>query len=186
MSKQKKGFIRETIETIVIALILALIIRAFIIQVFYIPSGSMEPTLGISDRIVVNKFIYRFREPRRNEIIVFKYPLDTPGQKGKDFIKRIIGLPGETLEVKEGKVYVNGSILIENHSMNSDQDHSNFGPIKIVAGNYFMMGDNRPNSADSRYWRDSEGKWAGLLPKNKILGLTIVRIWPLTKIGPIP
>ena len=170
-----KKIIREWVETIVVALVLALIIRAFVVQVFYIPSGSMEPTLNIKDRIVVNKFIYWFREPRREEIIVFKLP-ERPGQPSKDLIKRIIGLPNETLEVKDGIVFVNAMPLSENHLMVRDRAH--FGPVKIPEGSYFMMGDNRGNSADSRYW--------GFLPKKNIIGLTFLRIWPLLKFGPVP
>lgn len=173
--KDLKGIIWEWVETIVVALVLALIIRTFIVQVFYIPSGSMEPTLGIRDRIIVNKFIYRFREPKREEIIVFKYPAK-PGEKRRDFIKRIMGLPRETLEIKDGVVFINGSPISENHPMN--RDHAYFGPVKIPESHYFVMGDNRPNSADSRVW--------GYLPKGNIVGLAFLRIWPIFKFGPIP
>jgi len=173
---KKKGPIREWIETIIIALILALIIRTFIIQVFYIPSGSMEPTLHIRDRIIVNKFIYKFREPKRFEVIVFRYPGRKPGEPKKDFIKRIIGLPGEKLFIKDGKVSINGKLLKETHPVN--RDYSNYGPVGIPDKNYFVMGDNRPNSADSRVW--------GFVPKKNIAGPAFIRIWPLTKIGSLP
>jgi len=172
---KKKGPIREWIETIVVALVLALIIRAFIIQVFYIPSGSMEPTLKIRDRIIVNKFIYRFREPERFDIVVFRYPGRKPGEPKRDFIKRVIGLPGEKLVIKEGIIYINGKAIKEVHPMN--RDYSNYGPISIPADNYFVMGDNRPNSADSRVW--------GFVPEENIAGPAFIRIWPLTKLGPI-
>jgi len=157
-------------ETIVVALILALIIRAFFLQVFWIPSGSMEPTLDISDRIVVNKVVYNFRQPKRFEIIVFR-AVPAMGQEKKDLIKRLAGLPGEKLEVKDGIININGKPVEEAHTMN--QDYANFGPITIPPDSYFVMGDNRLASADSRYW--------GFLPGKNIIGKAFLRIWPLTK-----
>lgn len=167
-----KHWLFDWIETIVVALILALIIRAFFIQVFFIPSGSMEPTLDINDRIVVNKYIYFFRDPKREEIMVFRQvaPEDTPK---KDLIKRVIGLPGETLEIKEGKIYINSKKLEEDHPVNID--FSDFGPVVIPSNSYFVMGDNRPASADSRYF--------GFLPRKNILGPAFLRLWPLTRFG---
>lgn len=192
---KKKGFVREWTETIVVAVLLALVIRAFVIEVFLIPSGSMEPTLyphfgskflfvigregredWLSDRVIVNKFIYRFREPRRFEVIVFKFPYTPPGEEQKNYIKRIIGLPGETILVKNGSIFINGKLLAENHPMMPD--NANYGPMEIPSGNYFVMGDNRPNSADSRYW--------GFLPKEKIAGPAFVVIWPPQRIGMVP
>jgi len=166
-------------ETIVVALILALIIRAFFLQVFWIPSGSMERTLDIGDRIVVNKVIYNFRPPKRFEIIVFR-AVPAMGEQKKDLIKRVIGLPGETLEVKDGVIAINGSSVEEPADMRQtmNQDYANFGPITIPPDSYFVMGDNRPASADSRYW--------GFLPKKNIIGKAFLRIWPLTKFGSIP
>ena len=172
-SKRTKSWIREWVETIVIALILALIIRTFIIQVFYIPSGSMEPTLNVRDRIIVNKFIYRFRDPKRFEILVFKYPYPKPGEPRKDFIKRVIGLPGETIYIRDGVVYINGEKVFGEHPMKKDV--SDYGPLEIPDDGYFVMGDNRPNSADSRVW--------GYLPRKFIIGPAIIRIWPLTRFG---
>ena len=169
-----KHWVFDWLETIVVALILALIIRAFFLQVFWIPSGSMEPTLDVNDRIVVNKIIYHFREPRRFDIIVFR-AVASMGEGKKDLIKRLIGLPGETIEGKKGEIFINGERLIENHSMNSEY-YSNlitlpatFGPIKIPIDSYFAMGDNRPNSNDSRYW--------GVVPKNNLIGPAFLRIF---------
>lgn len=170
---KKKSVLREWVETIIIALILALIIRTFIIQVFYIPSGSMEPTLLIRDRIVVSKFIYKFRDPKRMDVIVFRYPKQKPGEQKRDFIKRIIGLPGEKLFIKEGVVYINRKPVKETHPMKKDD--ATYGPINIPEDKYFVMGDNRPNSADSRVW--------GFVPRKNIAGPAFIRIWPLTKIG---
>jgi signal peptidase I len=157
-------------ETIVVALVLALVIRAFFLQVFWIPSGSMEPTLDIGDRIVVNKIVYNFRPARRFEIIVFR-AVPAMGEEKKDLIKRVIGLPGETLEVKDGAINIDGKVVEEHHTMN--QDYANYGPVTIPDDSYFVMGDNRPASADSRYW--------GFLPKKKVIGKAFLRIWPLTK-----
>ena len=160
-------------ETIVVALVLALVIRAFFFQVFWIPSGSMEPTLDISDRIVVNKIVYNFRPPQRFEIMVFR-GVPTLGEQKRDLIKRVVGLPGETFAVKDGVININGEpVTGEAHDLN--QDYANYGPVQIPADSYFVMGDNRPASADSRYW--------GFLPKKNLIGKAFLRIWPLTKLG---
>jgi signal peptidase I len=187
---QNKGWLFDWIETIVVALVLALIIRAFFLQVFWIPSGSMEPTLDISDRIVVNKVIYNFRPPKRFEVLVFRQVQTEAGQEKRDLIKRLIGLPGEKLKIKDGVVYISntahkdksGAIqddyiaLTEKHSMN--RDFANYGPVTIPQNSFFMMGDNRPASADSRYW--------GFLPKKNLIGQAFLRIWPLTRLSLIP
>jgi len=159
-------------ETIIVALLLALAIRAFFLQVFWIPSGSMEPTLDIGDRIVVDKVSYYFRDPARMEIVVFRQVASFDGSK-KDLIKRLVGLPGETLEIKEGIIYINGKALEEKHTMNPD--FSNFGPVEIPPDAYFVMGDNRPASADSRYF--------GFLPRRNLIGRAFLRIWPFSKFG---
>ena len=132
-------------ETILVAFIMALVIRAFFLQVFWIPSSSMVPTLNINDRVVVNKIAPFFRDPRRFEVIVFRLPATRWAPK-RDLIKRVIGLPGETLEVKQGVVNINGQPLEELHLMN--RDYCNYGPVKIPENSYFVMGDNRPASAD--------------------------------------
>lgn len=165
-----KHWVLDWAETIIVALVLALIIRAFFLQVFWIPSGSMEPTLDISDRIVVNKVAFHFRQPRRFEIVVFRQ-VPAMDKEKRDLIKRVVGLPGETLEVKNGLIFINGSPVEEKHAMN--QDFANFGPVSVPADAYFVMGDNRPASADSRYW--------GFLPQKNIIGPAFLRIWPLLK-----
>jgi signal peptidase I len=159
-------------ETIVVALVLALVIRAFFLQVFWIPSGSMEPTLDIGDRIVVNKVAYHFRQPRRLEVVVFR-GVPAMGEEKKDLIKRLVGLPGEKLQVRAGKIYINDQPVTEKHTMN--EDFANFGPVAIPADSFFVMGDNRPASADSRYW--------GFLPKANLIGPAFLRLWPLAKFG---
>lgn len=176
MLPPKKAFLKHWLfdwtETIVVAFVLALIIRAFFLQVFWIPSSSMEPTLDIKDRIVVNKVAYHFRKPRRQEIVVFR-GVAPEGTPKKDLIKRLMGLPGEALELKDGVLFINGKEVKESHPMNSDW--ADFGPINIPADSYFVLGDNRPASADSRYW--------GFLPKKNLIGPAFLRIWPLTKLG---
>lgn len=167
-----KHWIFDWTETIVVAFIMALIIRAFFLQVFWIPSSSMEPTLDIQDRIVVNKVVYHFRQPERQEIVVFRQ-VAPEGTEKRDLIKRVMGLPGETFQIKDGVVYVNGKAIEENHPMN--RDFADFGPIKIPKNSYFVLGDNRPASADSRFW--------GFLPAKNLIGPAFIRIWPLSKIG---
>ena len=171
---RRYSFLFDWAETIVVALVLALVIRAFFLQVFWIPSGSMEPTLDIKDRIVVNKVVYHFRNPQRNEVVVFRQVGDNIEKR--DLIKRVKGLPGETLELKKGVVYINGVALNEVHPMNHDT--MDFGPVTVPTDAFFVMGDNRPQSADSRYW--------GFLPKANIIGQAFVIIWPLNHLGLIP
>jgi signal peptidase I len=187
----KKSTLREYFESIVIAVILALFIRTFVVQAFKIPTGSMEENLLIGDHLLVNKFVFGPTESRlerallpvatirRGEIIVFKYP----EEPDRDFIKRVIGLPGETVEVREKKVYINGSALDEPyvhflappsgpselHEVTSFDVRERFGPVTVPADQYFMMGDNRDNSADSRYW--------GFLRRDYIKGRATVIYW---------
>ncbi len=151
---------REYAESIIIAVVAAFLIRGFVVQAFKIPSGSMIPTLKIGDHILVNKFIFWFEKPQRGDIIVFKYPRD----ESKDFIKRVVGLPGEWVEMKGTTVYVNGKPLDEPYARYNPniRNRVDFGPVFVSPGRLFMMGDNRDNSMDSRYW--------GLLDIRKIKG----------------
>jgi signal peptidase I len=191
MAEFKKSTVREYFESIVIAVILALFVRTFVVQAFKIPTGSMENNLLIGDHLLVNKFVFgptstsieRVLLPigtiRRGDVLVFKYP----EQPDRDFIKRVIGLPGETLEVREKKVYVNGSALDEPyahflspaseasafHEVTSFDVRERYGPVTIPANHYFMMGDNRDNSQDSRYW--------GFLPRENIKGKALLIYW---------
>jgi signal peptidase I len=174
---KRKSIYREYGEAIVIAVVLALFIRAYVVQAFKIPSGSMIPTLQIGDHILVNKFIYRFDPPERGDIMVFKYPKDP----SRDFIKRLIGMPGDVLEVRDKCVYINGSPLTEPYAIHESDDSSvyvppnrdNFGPITIPEGYFFMMGDNRDCSLDSRFW--------GLLSKDLIKGKAFIIYWSWDK-----
>jgi len=187
----KKSAVREYFESIVIAVILALFIRTFVVQAFKIPTGSMEENLLIGDHLLVNKFVFgptdatieRTLLPvarvRRGDVIVFKYP----EEPDRDFIKRVIGLPGETLELREKKVYVNGRALDEPyvhflqppsaasefHETTSFDVRERYGPVTVPANQYFVMGDNRDNSQNSRYW--------GFLPRDYIKGRAWLIYW---------
>lgn len=161
--------LREYAEAIIIAILLALIIRAFIVQAFKIPSGSMKPTLLIGDHILVNKFVYgikvpfwnkeliHFSDPKRQDIIVFRYPVDP----SKDFIKRVIGLPGDTVCIRDKIVFVNDQRLQEPYAVFNDSKimpaglspRDNMGPIIVPPNSLFVMGDNRDESYDSRFWK---------------------------------
>ena len=167
--------IREYAESIAIALVLALIIRAFIVQAFKIPTGSMEPTLIVGDKIFVNKFIYRFKPIERGDIIVFKSPED----KKKDFIKRLIGKPQETLQIIDGKILINGSpinsgIIGKNYYYNRGDFGQEGQVITIPQDCYYALGDNSASSRDSRYW--------GFVPKKSIIGKAFIIYWPPQRI----
>ena len=187
----RKSTAREYFESIVIAVILALFIRTFVVQAFKIPTGSMENNLLIGDHLLVNKFIVGptlggveetlmpIKTIRRRDIVVFKFPEEPE----RDFIKRVIGLPGDTIELRKKQVYVNGTPLEEPYVRYLDppQDGAptgddtdtdvrrNYGPVTVPAGHYFMMGDNRDNSQDSRYW--------GFLPRGFIKGQAAMIYW---------
>jgi signal peptidase I len=174
--KTKKSVLREYIESILIAVILALFIRAFIVQAFKIPSGSMRPTLKEGDRILVNKMIYKFNEPQRGDIVVFKYPLEPK----KDFIKRLIAVGGERVQIKKGDIYINGklvnNVIIKNiYYYNGGKLKDGNSIITVPEGFYFVLGDNSANSRDSRYW--------GFVPEKNIIGKAFIIYWPPTRMG---
>ena len=197
METFKKSVVREYFESLVIAVVLALFIRTFIVQAFKIPTGSMEQNLLIGDHLLVNKFVFGAtrsgveqtllptKELHRLDVIVFKYPVDPE----RDFIKRVIGLPGETVELRNKRVYVNGQRLEEPYvyyledppPLPEEMSLSNevagmagdprvqYGPVTVPPGHYFVMGDNRDNSQDSRYW--------GFLPRENVKGKALVIYW---------
>ncbi len=169
------NILKETITTILLAFILALVIRAYVVEARMIPSGSMLPTIEEGDRVLVNKIVYHFREPERGEIIVFEAPVNMGGTDD-DFIKRVIGLPGETVEIKNGKVYIDGEALEEDY-IAEDPDY-NFGPVKVPDDALFVMGDNRNSSYDSHLWNN----WLRL---DKVKGEAFIRYWPLDRLGKI-
>ncbi len=184
------AFLRELPVLLLVAFILALLIKTFLIQAFYIPSESMEPTLNIGDRVLVNKVVYHLHPPRRGDIIVFEDPHPTAQDNRnvlstfwhwltegfgvstnpeKDFIKRVVGLPGDTVAIRHCKVMINGKVLQEPYK--HVRDCREYGPHRVPKDNVFVMGDNRPNSSDSRFaLRD--------IPEDKIVGRAFVIIWP--------
>jgi signal peptidase I len=158
----------DTAETIIVAIGLALIIRQFLVQTSLVYSGSMIPTLQIGDRLFVNKVVYHIRDPKRGEIVLFK----SPYKDGREFVKRLIGLPGETVEIRKGIVYINGSEL-NLAGVDIQRDYSFYGPEKIPSNSYFMLGDNRSNSADSRVWK--------YVPQSDLIGRAVITILPLNR-----
>lgn len=165
----------ETLDASIFAALLSLLIITFVVQAFFIPSGSMEPTLQIGDRILVSKFAYRLGQVRRGEVIVFHYPLNP----GKDFVKRTVGFGGETVELKDGVVLINGKPIKELYPTalagNDRSCTSNYGPQKIPPSQLFVLGDNRCNSEDSRFF--------GFLPVENIVGKAILIYWPPQRVG---
>lgn len=192
-----KSTLREYTEAIIIALVLAFFIRTFVIQAFKIPSGSMLPTLLIGDHLLVNKFIYGVKvpvtgsvlipvnNPERNDVIVFRYPQDPK----LDYIKRVIGVSGDSIESRDKVLYVNGKPFEDKYGVHMDETvvertaspRDSFGPIVVPEGKVFVMGDNRDNSFDSRFW--------GFVDHKAILGKALVIYWswdveqPLLSLG---
>ncbi|MGO9872590.1 MAG: signal peptidase I [Acidimicrobiia bacterium] len=163
----------EWVGLVVLALIIALLIKTFLFQAFYIPSESMVPTLKVHDRVLVNKLSYKLHDVHRGDIIVFKAP---PGSDPgiDDLVKRVVGLPGETVSGHGGHVYINNKELPEPY-LPQGMYTSDFAPVKIPPNSYWVMGDNRINSKDSRVF--------GTITKSKIVGRVFVRIWPLSRLG---
>jgi signal peptidase I len=182
---KKKSVFREYVEAIAIAILLALFIRTFVVQAFKIPSGSMLPTLLIGDHLLVNKFIYGvkvpftgkllvpLKDPQSGDIIVFRFPKD----RSIDYIKRVVGEPGDKIEIKDKKLFRNGKQADDPHAHFSSttmlpasvSPKDNFGPITVPEGKYFVMGDNRDNSSDSRFW--------GFVESSDVLGKAFIIYW---------
>ncbi|NTW78137.1 MAG: signal peptidase I [Syntrophaceae bacterium] len=180
-----KSKLREYAEAIVIAILIALFIRTFIVQAFKIPSGSMKPTFEIGDHILVSKFIYGIKipflrntlipigDPQRGDIVVFIYPED----RSKDFIKRVIGVSGDTIEIRNKKIYLNGLPMNDTYGIYTDdfiipgsiQPRDNFGPVTVRPGSIFVMGDNRDQSYDSRFW--------GFVNLKDVMGKAFIIYW---------
>jgi len=173
---RKKTFIKEYIEPIVIAVLIALFIRAFIVQAFKIPSSSMEPTLLVGDHLLVNKFIYgiripytdikffQYKKPQRGDIIVFIFPKD----RKKDFIKRVIATEGEKVVILHNKIYINNKLMDDpwGHFTMPRSTIEDYGPVKVPESSLFVMGDNRDNSQDSRFW--------GFVKINEVKGKALI------------
>jgi signal peptidase I len=180
-----KSKVREYVESILWALVLAFVIRSCVIQAFVIPSGSMENTLLVGDHLFVNRFIYglkvpftdtrilKLRNPERGDVMVFRFPED----RSKDFIKRVIGVPGDVVQVRDKQVLVNGVPYLNPHEVHKENDllgalqspRDNFGPVTVPADSYFMMGDNRDRSYDSRFW--------GFVKSSDIKGKALIKYW---------
>jgi signal peptidase I len=172
---------REYLEALLIAIIFATFARTFVFQAFKIPSGSMEENLLVGDHILVNKFIYGpapsglerallpLRSVRRGDVVVFRWPVDPT----RDFIKRAVGLPGDVVRLVDKRLYVNGKRVDDEsytlHDRSSSLSRDNFGPVRVPAGSYFCLGDNRDNSADSRFW--------GMVPANHLKGRALIVYW---------
>jgi signal peptidase I len=168
----------ENFQILLVALILALIVRSYVAEPRFIPSDSMMPTLHVGDRLVVEKMSYRFGLPNFGDIVVFDPPPQLQEQgysKDQAFIKRIIGTPGETIEVKNGKVYINNQPLPESYI--AEAPKYLMSPATVPEGSFFVMGDNRNNSNDSHVW--------GFLPKEYILGRAWVRFYPFDRLGKV-
>lgn len=191
-SKGALSFLVELPLLVLLAFVLAILLKTFVVQAFYIPSTSMVPTLEVNDRILVNKVALQLRDPQRGEVVVFHEEGTGPeGVSGalhdlaaglgivppaqKDFVKRVIGLPGETIEVRDGVVFIDGDELIEAPAVDGGylqaRSNDDVGPVEIPDDEYFLMGDNRPNSADSR-------STLGTIERDEIVGRAFVVIWP--------
>ena len=161
----------QWVAAIVAAVLIALAIDNFVIVNAQIPSGSMENTIMTGDRVIGNRFAYSFSDPQRFDIIIFRYPDD----ESQLFIKRIIGLPGETVEIRDGKIYLNGSDEPLEDVQTKETMGGSFGPYTVPENSYFVMGDNRNDSKDSRYWTNT------FVTKDEILGKAIFRYWPISE-----
>ncbi|NMA55006.1 MAG: signal peptidase I [Firmicutes bacterium] len=169
MEKTKK-IVWEYVQSILLAVALALFIIAFVVQSFIVTGPSMEPTLYSGERLLINKFIFRFTEPARGDIVVF-HPQARPKE---DYIKRVISVAGETVEIRDGGVWIDGLQLTESYV--KEITYGQFGPVKVPEGKIFVLGDNRNNSQDSRY------NEVGLVSKQSIVGKAILRYWPLHRL----
>ncbi|MGZ5214386.1 MAG: signal peptidase I [Actinomycetota bacterium] len=193
-------FLREFGILTLTALVIAVLIKTFLIQAFFIPSGSMEPTLMPDDRILVNRLAYRFGDIERGDVVVFADPTPTRQDRGifgtllhwlgegigvvrpadDDFIKRVIALPGETWEMRDGVTYVDGRRLDEPYVNQADLDTRSFGPETVPDGMLFVMGDNRNHSGDSRF---PPPGGLGYIPVDRVIGQAFVTIWPPSRAG---
>ena len=190
--KPKKGIFREYLEAILVAVVLALFIRTFVVQAFKIPSGSMQPTLLVGDHILVNKFIYGVKipfldktaipitAPKRGDVVVFKFPEDPK----KDFIKRVIGIEGDVIEIRNKKIFLNNQPMEDEYGTYMDphiipgtaRPRDNFGPVTVPPHSLFVMGDNRDHSYDSRFWK--------FVDLSKVKGKAFIIYWSWNRDNP--
>ncbi len=165
-----KSTLRETVETLIGAVVLAIFIIVFVAQAFTVEGPSMEPTFVTGERILADKLTYRFRDPRRGEVVVFDPPMESDY-----YIKRIIGIPGDEILIRNGKLYVNGLLAADDYT--TGPIPRDYGPVVVPENSYFVLGDNRINSKDSR---DAS---VGMVPRSAIIGRVILRYWPLARTG---
>jgi signal peptidase I len=190
--KPRKSIFREYLEAILVAVVLALFIRTFVVQAFKIPSGSMQPTLLVGDHILVNKFIYGIKlpflnktmvpitNPKRGDVVVFKFPEDPK----KDFIKRVIGIEGDVIEIRDKKVFLNNEPMKDEYGTYMDphvipgtaRPRDNFGPVTVPDNALFVMGDNRDHSYDSRFWK--------FVDLSKVKGKAFIIYWSWNRDNP--
>ena len=168
MSKKE---IKEWFEAIIIALVVALLIRGFIVEPYIVDGDSMLPTLHDGERLIIDKISYRFSKPDAGEIIVFKYPQNMK----LNYIKRVVGIPGDEIYIHDGFVYING--ILNEESFIAEPTYGTYGPVIVPDNHYFVLGDNRNNSKDSRF------SDVGFIPSNIIKGKPLIRIWPMDTIG---
>jgi signal peptidase I len=166
--------IKDWVVSILIAVVLAFFIRYFIVELYMVEGPSMRPTLVNSERLVVNKFIYRFKTPEKGDVVVFRYPRDP----SRDFIKRVIGVAGDTIEIKDGRVFLNGQLLNEPYIL--EKTRGSFAAVTVPPGHIFVMGDNRNNSEDSRF-RD-----VGFVSLDLLKGKAVMVFWPLDNLKTLP
>jgi len=171
--KSRSRGLLEWGAVVVGALVVALVIKTFLLQAFYIPSSSMTPTLGVGDRVLVNKLSYDLHDVNRGDLVVFERP-ESEGGETRDLIKRVIGLPGETVEGQNGQVLVDGRALEEPY-LEGGAATGDFEPVEVPDGQVFVMGDNRGDSRDSRFF--------GPVDQSDIVGRAFLRVWPITDIG---
>ena len=166
--------VKDWLISIVVAVVLAFLIRQFVVELYIVDGPSMRPTLQSQQRLVVNKFIYRFRAPEKGEILVFQYPRDP----SRDFIKRVIAVPGDTVEIKDGRVLVNDQVLSEDYIL--EKTRGDYPKSSVPYGTVFVMGDNRNNSEDSRFAD------VGFVPDALIKGKAVLVFWPLSELKSLP
>ena len=166
--------VKDWLVSIVVAVVLAFLIRQFVVELYIVDGPSMRPTLQSQQRLVVNKFIYRFRTPEKGEILVFQYPRDP----SRDFIKRVIAVPGDTVEIKDGRVLVNDQVLSEDYIL--EKTRGDYPKSTVPQGTVFVMGDNRNNSEDSRFAD------VGFVPDALIKGKAVLVFWPVADLKSLP
>lgn len=163
----------DSTKTVAVGLLMALGIHTFVAELRYIPSESMEPTLEVGDRLLVEKLSYRFHPPQRNDLVVFKAPPQLEAQNlNDDLIKRVVGLPGDVVQIHDGQTLINGKVIAEPYV--KEKPTYNYGPVTVPQYQYFVLGDNRNHSYDSHLW--------GFVPEKNIIGLAILQMYPLNNL----